>query len=151
ERCFNADQSMINKYMLELKEQKNRGQGIFSLNKNTESKTQKLIKTYESINKDEIQQYIINKYIIPMDRAIKNGLTKEFKIIQQEFITKFSEGCDILLEDFMQIPFLIKKGKKENIDLANIYLDKIVALKKEEYENMPVLIEKIEELRKKKQ
>ena len=41
--------------------------------------------------------------------------------------------------------------KKENIDLANIYLDKIVALKNEKYENMPVLIEKIEELRKKKQ
>lgn len=149
-RCFNADQSMINRYMLELEEQKSSGQGVFSLNKNTQSKTQELIKTYESINKDEIQQHIINKYIIPMDRAIKNGLTKEFKGIQEEFITQFSDGCDTLLEDFIQIPLLIKQGKKESIDLANIYLGKIVALKNEKYENMPILIKQIEELRKRK-
>jgi len=150
-RCLNADQSMINRYMLELEEQKSRGQGIFSLNKNTKSKTQKLIETYESINKDDIQQHIINKYIIPMDRAIKGGFTKEFEKIQGEFITKFSDGCDTLLEDFMQIPLLIKKDEKENINLVNIYLDKIVALKNEKYENMPALIKQIEELRKRKQ
>lgn len=148
-RCFNADQSMINRYMLELEEQKSRGQGIFSLNKNTKSETQKLIKTYESINKGEIQQHIINKYIIPMDRAVKNGFAKEFKEIKNEFITKFSEGCDTLLEDFMQIPFLIKKSGKENTDLVNIYLGKIVALKNERYEDIPVLIKQIEELKKK--
>ena len=146
-RCLNADQSMINRYMLELEEQNSRRQGIFSLNKNTK----KPVKTYESINKDEIQQHIINKYIVPMDRAIKNGFTKEFEEIKNEFITKFSEGYNLELNDFMQIPFLIKKGEKENIDLANIYLHKIVALKNEKYEEMPALIKQIEELRKRKQ
>jgi len=144
-RCFNADQSMINRYMLELEEQKSRGQGIFSLNK---LKTKKLIETYESVDKSHIQEHIINKYIIPMDRAVKNGLTKEFKKVQEEFVTEFSYGCDIFLDDFMQIPFLIKKGKKESIDLANIYLSKIVALKNEKYEDIPILIKQIEELNK---
>ncbi|MDD5086787.1 MAG: hypothetical protein PHV16_03465 [Candidatus Nanoarchaeia archaeon] len=100
------------------------------------------ILTYQNIDKNKIQEYIISNYVVPMNRAIKQGSFKDFDDLRRKFITMFSSGYPSSLEDFIEVTNLIKKN--DNGILISNYLNKISAIKNEDYEKAGQLKKEIE-------
>lgn len=124
DECMKNNINISRDYFRELKDQISYKENGFSIS-NLEKNSRPVI-TYKDINKSQRSSHVINNYLIPMDRAIKQGSKEEFNRLKQEFISIFSYGYKPI-DDFIKITKLIEKQADGNS--ISHYLNKICEIK----------------------
>ena len=143
-RCMKSVKMGLDYYVMQLVEQMSRKIG-FNIS-DIETKDSKI--TYNDIHKDSRKQYIMDHYIVPMiDSAITDDAIR-FSFTQEQFIDFSSPEHSDITNDALNLCILIKdSGKKQNTELIDAYVCKMVALINEDYDSAAEKRDLINELK----